>query len=253
MCRADRGARCIVPLQGGITGDFIMLDDAKAAFEEGEEEVGEDGQEGGGDGAGEYYGVANHGDSSEDESAEAACTDGGGNGCNADGDDSGGANTCEDEAQREREADAEENLRAGHAHGFGGFEDGGVNAGKADISVTENGKQSVEDKSDDGGAAADSADKRDGNQEAEEGEAGDGLKHAGDAQGDDAEMAMLHDKHAKRNGNGDRKGHGDSDKSDVVQGGAEDFGAMSEEKCPGRHGETPLETARDAAKAWTSG
>ena len=64
---------------------------------------------------------------------------------------------------------------------------------------------------------------------------------------------MLHDEHAEWDGDGDSEGHGNDDESQVVQRGAENFGAMVEEEVPGTHGETPLDTARDAVKAWTSG
>ncbi len=69
----------------------------------------------------------------------------------------------------------------GHAHGFGGFEDRGLDAAETDVSVAENWKKSVEDERDDGGAAADAADERNRNEKAEEREAGNGLKNAGDA------------------------------------------------------------------------
>ena len=126
-------------------------------------------------------GVVDQGDAAEDEGAEAAGADGGGDGGDADGDDGGGANAGENDGERKGEADAKENLRAGHAHGFGGFEDGRVDAGEADVGVAKDGEKRVEDEGDDGGAAADAADEWDGDEESEEGEAGDGLKNAGDA------------------------------------------------------------------------
>ena len=83
------------------------LDDFEAAFEEGRAgRVGEDGQERGGNGAGEDDGVADHGDAAEDEGAEAACADGCGDGGDADGDDGGGANAGKDDRKREGKADA---------------------------------------------------------------------------------------------------------------------------------------------------
>ena len=47
---------------------------------------------------------------------------------------------------------------------------------------------------------ADAADERDRDEEAEEREAGDGLKNAGDAESDAAERGTLHDEHAERDG-----------------------------------------------------
>src|SRR5580700_4824994 len=137
------------------------LGDFEAAFEEGEEAVGDEGEESGGDGAGEEYGVADHGDAAEDEGAESAGSDGGGDGGDADGDDGGGANTGEDYGERKRETDAQENLSVGHAHGFGGFQDGWVDIGEADVGVAKNWEQRVEDERDNCGARADAADERD--------------------------------------------------------------------------------------------
>src|SRR6266581_4511080 len=51
--------------------------DSQAALEEAEEEVREDGEKSGGDGAGEDEGIAYKGDTTEDECAEAAGVDGG--------------------------------------------------------------------------------------------------------------------------------------------------------------------------------
>ncbi len=136
----------------------IGLGDSETALEQAEQQVGGDGEEGGGDGAGENYGVADHGDAAENEGAEAAGADGRGDGSDADGDDGGGANTCENYGARERETNAPEDLRLGHTHGFGGFENGGVNASEADVRVAEDGQQCVQDEGDDSGASADTPD-----------------------------------------------------------------------------------------------
>src|SRR5580693_3060577 len=174
------------------------LGDFEAAFEEGEEAVGDQREECGGDGAGEDYGVTHHGDAAEDEGAEAASSDGGGDCGDADGDDGGGANPGENYGEGERETDAQEDLRVGHAHGFGGLQDGRVDIGEADVSIAENRKQRVENKRDDRGARADAADEWDWNEEAEEREAGNCLKYAGDAEGDRTQGWALDDKHSER-------------------------------------------------------
>jgi hypothetical protein len=70
-----------------ITEMQRRLGDFEAAFEEGEQGVGDDCEKGGGDCAGEDYGVADHGDTAKDEGAEAAGADGGGDGGHADCDD----------------------------------------------------------------------------------------------------------------------------------------------------------------------
>ena len=64
---------------------------------------------------------------------------------------------------------------------------------------------------------------------------------------------MLYDEHAKGDGDGDSEGHGDEDEREMVECGAQDFGAMLEEEFPGTHWVTPSERVRDAVKAWTSG
>ena len=46
-------------------------------------------------------------------------------------------------------------------------------------------------------------------------------------------------KHAERDANGNREGHGDDDEGQMSDGSFEDFGAMLEEKCPGSHACAP--------------
>src|SRR5258708_5507462 len=225
--------------------------------EGGEEEIGKESEECGGNGAGEKEGIADQGDAAEDKCAEAAGADGGGDGSDADGDDGGGANSGENDGERERETDAEEDLRTSHAHGFGGFEDGGIDAGKANVGVAQDGEQRIEDERDNGGALANAADEWDGNQEAEEGEAGDGLEHAGDAQRDGAQGGPLHNEHAERDSDENGNDHGDEDEREVIEGGSEDFGAVIGEERPsghlGAHAGAPGVMTRDEVKARTSG
>jgi len=52
--------------------------------------------------------------------------------------------------------------------GFGGFENGGIDAGETDVRVAENGEQSVENERDDGGAATDAANEGDRNEKRRE-------------------------------------------------------------------------------------
>src|SRR6267378_6336110 len=193
-----------------------MSGNLQATLEAAEQEIGKESKECGGDGAGENEGIADQGDAAEDESAKAAGADGGGDGGNANGDDGGGANSGENDGERERKTDAEKNLRARHTHGFGGFEDGGIDGGEANVGVAQDGEKSVEDERDDGGALADAADERNGNEEPEEGEAGDGLENAGDAERDGAPCGALDDEHAERNADQDGDGHGDEHKREVI-------------------------------------
>ena len=72
----------------------------------------------------------------------------------------------------------------GHAHGFGGLQDCGIDAGEADVGVAKDWEYRVENEGDDRGARADSADERNRNEEAEKREAGNGLENAGDAESD---------------------------------------------------------------------
>src|SRR5229473_970975 len=179
-----------------------MLGDLQSTLEEAEQEIGKESEECGRDGA---------------------------------RDDGGGANAGKNDGEREREAHAEEDLRTSHAHGFGGFEDGGIDAGKADVGVAQDGEQRIEDERDNGGALANAADEWDGNQEAEEGEAGDGLEHAGDAQSDGAQGGPLHNEHAERDSDENGNDHGDEDEREVIEGGSEDFGAVIGEERPSGH------------------
>src|SRR5258708_11274265 len=147
-----------------------------------EEEIGKESEECGGNGAGENEGIADQGDAAEDKCAEAAGADGGGDGSDADGDDGGGANSGENDGERERETDAEEDLRTSHAHGFGGFEDGGIDAGKANVGVAQDGEQRIEDERDNGGALANAGERWGGDWGAAGGEAWGEVGKGGGAQ-----------------------------------------------------------------------
>src|SRR6266850_4589743 len=228
------------------------LGDAEAAFEEAEEEIREEGEKCGGDGAGKDEGVTDEGHAAEDEGAEAAGTDGCGDGGDADGDDGCGSNAREDDSERKRKPDAEEDLRARHAHGLCGFQDRRVDTGKTDVSVTEDWKKCVKDERDDGGALADAADEWNGNEKPEESKAGDGLEDAGDTEGDGSQSGTLHDEHAKRDADENSDGHGDDYECEVIQRGAEDFATMIQDKGPRAHARAPGETERDEVKARTS-
>src|SRR5216683_7073650 len=208
--------------------------DSQAALEEAEQEVREDGEKSGGDGASEDEGIADERDTAKDECAEAAGVDGGGDRGDANGDDGGSANAGENNGQGEREADAEEDLRPGHAHGFRGFDDGRVDAGETDIGIAQDGEKRVEDQSDDGGALADAADaKRDG-----------------------AQSGAVDDEHAEGDAKENRNSHGNDDESEMVEGGGEDFGAVLGEEGPiahlRAHAGTPGATISEAVKARTS-
>ncbi|OLE97165.1 MAG: hypothetical protein AUG75_11525 [Cyanobacteria bacterium 13_1_20CM_4_61_6] len=156
----------------------------------------------------------------------------------------------------QREADAKKNLRASHAHGFGRLEHGRVNSGKADIGVAQDGEKRVENESDDSGAFSDAADKRNGNQEAEEGKTGNGLEDTRGAQGDGAQRGALYDEHSEWDANENGDDHGDDHERKVIERGAEDFVAMIHEEGPSGlriHAEAPGITVRDEVKARTSG
>ena len=66
-------------------------------------------------------------------------------------------------------------------------------------------------------------------------------------------VATLHDEHAERNADGDGDGHGDDHQREVIERGAENFGAMVEEEGPRAHWEAPGMSASEAVKARTSG
>src|SRR5258707_2558139 len=227
---------------------YTSLGDAEAALEKAEEQVRKDGEEGGGDGAGEDHGVADHGDAAEDESAETSGADGGRDRGDADGDHRSGADAGENYRERQREADTPENLRVGHAHGFGGFEDGGIDSGEADIGVAQDGKKRVKHQSDDGGAAADSANEGNGNQETEESEARNRLQDAGNAEGKPAQSRTVHHEHAERDANENGKGHGDYDEREMLDCGVKNFSVMLDKEGPSVHVEAPGRVGGDVAK-----
>jgi len=230
-----------------------MSGDLQSALKKAEEKIGEEGEERGRNGAREDKGIIDEGDAAEDEPAEATGTDGSSDRRDADGDDSSGANASEDDGERKGKPDAKENLRTGHTHGFGGFQDCRVDTGESNVSVAEDRKEGVEDESNDGSALADAADEGNGYEEAEEGEARDRLKDAGDSERDGSQSGTLNDEHTERDTDEDRDCHGDDYEDDVIQCGAEDFAAMLQKKGPRTHAGAPGEIAREEVKARTSG
>lgn len=226
---------------------------AEAAFEQREEQVGENGEHGGGNGSCENNGIADHGDPAKDESTQSAGADGRCNGGDSNSDYGRGADAREDDSQGKRQAHAGENLRVGHAHGFSGFQDCRIDTRKADVSIAENGKQRVEHERDDGGAMANAANERNGNQKSEQRQTGDGLEHTGDTQRYRAQSGALHDKHAKRHANDDGDGHGNQNEDHMIESGAENLRLVRDEKGPRRHVGTPGDVCSEEVKALTSG
>src|SRR5260370_41427797 len=98
-----------------------------------------------------------------------------------------------------------------------------------------------------GGAGPDAADERDGDEEAEEREAGDCLKNAGEAECEIAQRGTMNDEHAEWHADGDGEGHGDEDKAQVSGGGVPDFPPLVQEKREGGHAGPPGSGAREDA------
>src|SRR5437899_1359278 len=96
--------------QGGVGATLERkvekLGDFEATLNPAQEEVGDDSQEGGRNRAGKDYCITDHGDATENESAQSAGADGGGDGGHANGDDRRSANTGKDHGARERKTNA---------------------------------------------------------------------------------------------------------------------------------------------------
>src|SRR5215470_15136425 len=139
------------------TARAALSGDSQAAFEKAEQKICNESEDCGRNCAGEDNGVTHHGHTTKDKCAEAAGSNRGSDGGNADGDDGSGANAGHDEAAGERQANTKENLPLGHAHAFGGFENGGIDRGKTDKGVAQNGQESVENERHNGGVRSDAA------------------------------------------------------------------------------------------------
>jgi hypothetical protein len=90
--RGKRGEILRSARNDGLPRSRACSDDPQAAFEEAEKQVREDGEESGGDGAGENDGVADHSNAAEDESTESSGADGCGDGGDSDAGDGCSAN-----------------------------------------------------------------------------------------------------------------------------------------------------------------
>src|SRR6266478_4124577 len=109
--------------------------DPQTAFQQTEKKVCEQRQQRGRYCACQDDSVADHRNSTKNKCAEAPRADRGGNRCNADGDDGGGANSGKNKTSGQRKAHAKKNLIFGHAHGFGRLQNRSINARKAHVSV----------------------------------------------------------------------------------------------------------------------
>src|SRR5258708_9447979 len=95
----------------------ISSRDSQTAFQQTEKKVCEQRQQRGRYCASQDDGVADHGYSTKDKCAETARADGGGNRCNPNGDNRGGANSGKNKTCGHRKAHAKKNLILCHAHG----------------------------------------------------------------------------------------------------------------------------------------
>src|SRR6267378_68491 len=82
-------------------------------------------------------------------------------------------------------------------------------------------------------------------------------QRAGRRQRDGAQGGPLHNEHAERDADENGNDHGNEDEREVIEGGAEDFGAVIGEERPsghlGAHAGAPGDMTRDEVKARTSG
>src|SRR5882762_3976201 len=79
-------------------GERFISDDPQTALEKAEQKIGEEREQRCGNRSGKNYGVADHGNSAKNESAEAASSDFRGDGGHADSDHGGGADSSKNDA-----------------------------------------------------------------------------------------------------------------------------------------------------------
>ncbi len=147
-------------------------------------------------------------DTLQDGIAQAAGSHQRGDGRGAHGDDGAGADAAQDGRRREGELDAKEPGKAGQAQGFRRFGQGRGDGGEARASALHDGEQAVEEQRDRRGDDAD-AQRRD--EQREERERGDGLKHPRRAEDQRGEASPARGQDAQRNAAEDarrqRRGH----------------------------------------------
>jgi hypothetical protein len=155
-------------------------------------------------------GCVNGGNAAEDEDAEAAASDSSSDGSGTDGGDGRDANTGQDSGRGEREFNLAQKLRIGHTERDGGVGYGVIDAGDANERIAQNGKQRVKNQSDDNRSFTYTADKRNGKEKTEQGEARDRLNNTRKTQQPAAKRPSTCQKNAKTyaQGNGDEHGNG---------------------------------------------
>src|ERR1035438_10007769 len=77
--------------------------------------------------------------------------------------------------------------------------------------------------------------------------------NAGDAERDGAQKFPVYQQQAERDADEYRHGHSDDNELEMLEGSGEDFTAVLNKKGPGAHAHAPGWTAKEAAKARTSG
>src|SRR6185437_1919559 len=185
--------------------------------------IGGEGEEGGGDGSGEDEGVVDAGDAAEDEFSEASGADGGGDRRHAYTCNGGGPQSGEDDAGGEGQFDFEEALPAGHAEGAGDVLERGVDGADAGVGVAQDGQQGVAGEGEDGEARGVFAEPWHGEEQAEEGERGDGLDDVGEGDDGAGEGFMAGEEDAERQGNSSCDQHREKREPEMLEGEAGDL------------------------------
>ena len=150
------------------------------ALEPGQAAINREREGGGGYRAGENHRGIDHRQTAEDVLAEAAGTDGGGDGCRADGNDRRHSNAGDDRRQRQRQFHLPQQLHRRHAEGRAGLDQRAIDRRQTGRRRANDWKQRIHDQHDDREAGSETADERQRQQEAEHGQAGDGLRGVGD-------------------------------------------------------------------------
>ena len=202
-----------------LTGE-LEADGGDQLFNHAEEEVHQQGQQAGGQGARDDLIVVHGADAGEDQVAQAAAADERGHGHQPHRGDGGDAHARHNHRQGLGNLHLVQDLEPGHADALGGLHHLGADAVDTGEGVLDDGQQGVEHHHHHGG---DGADAQDGDGEAQQGHAGHGLNHVGHAQDGLAGFADVADQDAQGHADEDSHAYGDGGELDVFQEQGEDL------------------------------
>ena len=198
------------------------------------------GQRGGGNGARQDELIVHHGHAAKNKFSQAAGADRGGDGGGAHGNHRSHTNAGDDDAERERQLDAQEQLAVGQAHAASGFNHRAVHAQNSGVRVAQDREQSVEGQRQNRHSFGALTEPRHGQQESEQRKTGNRLEKIRSTENGPHEPRPAGEQNAKRQADGHGKERGETHQPDVLEGERENLVPVVQKKIEQAHSGPPL-------------